>query len=185
MLDHIGFPVSDLERSRAFYTTALKPLAIVPVMEVTAEQTGGDAHVGFGADGPPSSGSAAARGRQAASMSPSPRRLGRWSTPSTARRSTSAARTTDRPDCGRTTTRPITARSCWTPTATTSKRYATGPNSPAQREPPGRTVSSLQRSRSRQKCQSAALHFSWRPARFCLPSTSVSSSEGSATWHFY
>ena len=53
MLDHIGFPVSDLERSRAFYTAALKPLAIVPVMEVTAEQTGGDAHVGFGADGPP------------------------------------------------------------------------------------------------------------------------------------
>ena len=53
MLDHIGFPVSDLERSRAFYTAALKPLAIVPVMEVTAEQTGGDAHVGFGADGTP------------------------------------------------------------------------------------------------------------------------------------
>ena len=53
MLDHIGFAVSDLERSRAFYTAALKPLTIAPVMEVTAEQTGADAHVGFGVEHKP------------------------------------------------------------------------------------------------------------------------------------
>jgi len=54
MLDHIGFPVSDLARSRAFYLTALAPLGIAPVLEVTAEQTHGHgAHVGFGAEGKP------------------------------------------------------------------------------------------------------------------------------------
>jgi catechol 2,3-dioxygenase-like lactoylglutathione lyase family enzyme len=49
MLDHIGFGVSDLARSKAFYEQALAPLGIRLVMEVTAEQTGGGAHAGFGA----------------------------------------------------------------------------------------------------------------------------------------
>ena len=49
MLDHIGLAVSDLERSKAFYQAALKPLGLGLVMEVTAEETGGDAHAGFGA----------------------------------------------------------------------------------------------------------------------------------------
>jgi catechol 2,3-dioxygenase-like lactoylglutathione lyase family enzyme len=53
MLDHIGFAVADFDRSRAFYRDALAPLSIVPIMEVTAEQTGGEAHAGFGADGKP------------------------------------------------------------------------------------------------------------------------------------
>ncbi len=54
MLDHIGFPVSDLARSRAFYVSALAPLGITLTLEVTAEQTGGHgAHLGFGADGKP------------------------------------------------------------------------------------------------------------------------------------
>ena len=48
MIDHIGLAVSNMERSKAFYSNALKPLGIVVVMEVSAEQTGGDAHVGFG-----------------------------------------------------------------------------------------------------------------------------------------
>jgi catechol 2,3-dioxygenase-like lactoylglutathione lyase family enzyme len=54
MFDHIGIRVADLARSRAFYTAALAPLAITVQMEVTAEQTGGGAHVGFGQDGKPS-----------------------------------------------------------------------------------------------------------------------------------
>ena len=41
ILDHIGFPVSDFARSRAFYEAALAPLGIKAVMEVTAEETGG------------------------------------------------------------------------------------------------------------------------------------------------
>lgn len=51
MLDHIGIVVSDLERSKNFYSQALAPVAIGIIMEVTAEQTGGYAHVGFGANG--------------------------------------------------------------------------------------------------------------------------------------
>jgi catechol 2,3-dioxygenase-like lactoylglutathione lyase family enzyme len=52
ILDHIGFAVSDLARSRAFYEEALAPLGVRVLMEVTAEQTGGDAHCGFGRDRP-------------------------------------------------------------------------------------------------------------------------------------
>ena len=50
MIDHIGLAVSNMERSKAFYVDALKPLGIAIVMEVTAEQTGADAHAGFGTD---------------------------------------------------------------------------------------------------------------------------------------
>ena len=50
MIDHIGFAVSNIERSKPFYVAALKPLGIAVVMEVTAEQTGADAHAGFGKD---------------------------------------------------------------------------------------------------------------------------------------
>jgi catechol 2,3-dioxygenase-like lactoylglutathione lyase family enzyme len=50
MLDHIGLAVADMERSKAFYRAALKPLGLGVVMEVTAEETGADAHAGFGAD---------------------------------------------------------------------------------------------------------------------------------------
>ena len=39
-----------MEGSKAFYVDALKPLGIAVVMEVTAEQTGADAHAGFGKD---------------------------------------------------------------------------------------------------------------------------------------
>jgi catechol 2,3-dioxygenase-like lactoylglutathione lyase family enzyme len=51
MLDHIGYPVADFARSKAFYEAALKPLGLALLMEVTKEQTGGDAHAGFGRDG--------------------------------------------------------------------------------------------------------------------------------------
>ena len=50
MIDHIGFAVSNMDRSKPFYVAALKPLGISIVMEVTAEQTGADAHAGFGKD---------------------------------------------------------------------------------------------------------------------------------------
>ncbi|MCS0496775.1 VOC family protein [Ancylobacter sp. MQZ15Z-1] len=53
MLDHVGFPVADFERSRAFYEAALAPLGVSIVMEVTPDQTGGDAHAGFGVGGKP------------------------------------------------------------------------------------------------------------------------------------
>jgi catechol 2,3-dioxygenase-like lactoylglutathione lyase family enzyme len=53
MIDHIGLAVSDLSRAKTFYATALQPLGIVLLMEVTAEQTGDGAHAGFGVAGKP------------------------------------------------------------------------------------------------------------------------------------
>jgi catechol 2,3-dioxygenase-like lactoylglutathione lyase family enzyme len=41
MLDHIGFPVSDFVRAKAFYEKALAPLGIGVVMEVTKAKSGG------------------------------------------------------------------------------------------------------------------------------------------------
>jgi catechol 2,3-dioxygenase-like lactoylglutathione lyase family enzyme len=54
MLDHVGFAVSDAERSRRFYETVLAPLGISLIMTVGPEHTesGGTAH-GFGSDGKP------------------------------------------------------------------------------------------------------------------------------------
>ena len=54
MIDHIGFPVSDYARSKAFYDKALAPLGYTLVMEATAEQTeSGHPAAGFGKDGKP------------------------------------------------------------------------------------------------------------------------------------
>jgi catechol 2,3-dioxygenase-like lactoylglutathione lyase family enzyme len=47
MLDHVGFTVSDYERSKAFYTDALAPLGLTLLMEPVA------AAAGFGKDGKP------------------------------------------------------------------------------------------------------------------------------------
>jgi catechol 2,3-dioxygenase-like lactoylglutathione lyase family enzyme len=54
VLDHVGFAVSNAERSREFYQQALAPLGISLIMSVTPDQTesGGTAH-GFGSDGKP------------------------------------------------------------------------------------------------------------------------------------
>jgi catechol 2,3-dioxygenase-like lactoylglutathione lyase family enzyme len=54
MLDHVGFAVTDAERSRAFYEAALAPLGISLIMSATPDQTeaGGTAH-GFGSNGKP------------------------------------------------------------------------------------------------------------------------------------
>lgn len=52
MIDHIGFPVSDYERAKAFYRAALAPLDYVLVLEV--RQSDNDAAAaGFGANGKP------------------------------------------------------------------------------------------------------------------------------------
>ncbi|MCK5911297.1 MAG: VOC family protein [Caulobacter sp.] len=49
MIDHIGVTASDLKVAKAFYDAALAPLGLAVVMSVTAEQTGGSAHFGYGA----------------------------------------------------------------------------------------------------------------------------------------
>ena len=52
MLDHVGFPITDYKRSKAFYETALAPLGYSLVMEVP-QTGGGHFAAGFGADGKP------------------------------------------------------------------------------------------------------------------------------------
>ena len=56
MLDHVGFAVSDIERSRRFYEAALAPLGHALVMEIPPDQNaqgGGGRALGFGsADNP-------------------------------------------------------------------------------------------------------------------------------------
>jgi catechol 2,3-dioxygenase-like lactoylglutathione lyase family enzyme len=52
MIDHIGFPVADYARSKAFYERALAPLGYSVIMEVTDTESGSPA-VGFGRDGKP------------------------------------------------------------------------------------------------------------------------------------
>jgi len=53
MIDHIGMSVRDIARASEFYRKALAPLGIGVVMEVSAEDTGHGAAVGFGANWKP------------------------------------------------------------------------------------------------------------------------------------
>ena len=54
MIDHIGFPVSDYAKSKAFYTKALAPLGYSLVMEIGADVTESRVPAaGFGAGGKP------------------------------------------------------------------------------------------------------------------------------------
>lgn len=53
MIDHMGFPVSDYDRAKNFYTKALEPLGYSLVMEVIQEQNDNQPAAGFGIDGNP------------------------------------------------------------------------------------------------------------------------------------
>jgi catechol 2,3-dioxygenase-like lactoylglutathione lyase family enzyme len=53
MIDHMGFAVSELDRSKAFYDAALAPLGLTVIMTVTPEQTGKGRALGYGKDGNP------------------------------------------------------------------------------------------------------------------------------------
>jgi catechol 2,3-dioxygenase-like lactoylglutathione lyase family enzyme len=54
MIDHIGFPVADYERAKAFYQSALAPLGYTLVMEVGGDVTAsGHPAAGFGRNGKP------------------------------------------------------------------------------------------------------------------------------------
>jgi catechol 2,3-dioxygenase-like lactoylglutathione lyase family enzyme len=52
ILDHIGIGVSDYDRSKAFYLTALKPLDVVLIKE-SRQQDGVNVACGLGKDGKP------------------------------------------------------------------------------------------------------------------------------------
>jgi catechol 2,3-dioxygenase-like lactoylglutathione lyase family enzyme len=53
MLDHVGFAVSDLQKAKQFYQKALAPLGIMLIYDIKAEQTDGQAYLGFGEDQKP------------------------------------------------------------------------------------------------------------------------------------
>src|SRR3954468_20984580 len=107
MIDHMGFPVSDYERAKAFYAKALAPLGYGLIMEVTQEQTGHDPAAGFGADGKPDFwiGGAGALNKPVHVAILAKDRA--TVTRSTRRRLRRAGATTGRPAFGRTITRPI------------------------------------------------------------------------------
>jgi catechol 2,3-dioxygenase-like lactoylglutathione lyase family enzyme len=125
MIDHVGFPVSDYERAKAFYAKALAPLGYSLVMEVTQEQTGHDPAAGFGANGKPDFWIGGEGGLN------KPLHVAivakdRTSVDAFYRlRYRQARETTARPAFARITIRTITARSCSIPTATISRRSAT------------------------------------------------------------
>jgi catechol 2,3-dioxygenase-like lactoylglutathione lyase family enzyme len=52
MIDHIGFPVSDYARAKAFYAAALAPLGYTLIVEVQQDHNGAFA-CGFGIGGKP------------------------------------------------------------------------------------------------------------------------------------
>ncbi len=52
MIDHVGFPVSDYDKSKTFYERALAPLGYGVVMEVGTNEMGAPA-AGFGIGGNP------------------------------------------------------------------------------------------------------------------------------------
>lgn len=53
MIDHVGFPVSDYERAKAFYAKALAPLGYTLIMEVEQETEKGFPAAGFGIESKP------------------------------------------------------------------------------------------------------------------------------------
>ena len=56
MIDHAGFAVADIERSRRFYEQALAPLGIAIITEIAPEDNavgGGGRALGFGSEGNP------------------------------------------------------------------------------------------------------------------------------------
>jgi len=54
MIDHVGFAVSDLAKSSAFYAAALAPLGIAELMRVGPDQTEAEGTaIGYGKDGKP------------------------------------------------------------------------------------------------------------------------------------
>ena len=53
MLDHIGFPVTDFVRSKAFYTKVLEPLGYRLITDIDlSDETGPGGYAGFGKDRP-------------------------------------------------------------------------------------------------------------------------------------
>ena len=132
MIDHIGLDVSDIGRSRAFYETALAPLGYRVVSEDRAEGVEHPNVVMFGVGGEPDFVIAKDKAPGPATTSPSAPKRGPRSTPSTPPPSQRAGATTAGRASASTMGRPVTRPSCWIPTASTSRRFATRRNEAAR-----------------------------------------------------
>jgi len=113
MLDHVGFAVSDYERSKAFYEHALAPLGLTLIVEPAGQAAG------FGTAGSPWPLTAAVR-----------------STRSTPLHSTPAESTMAHPAFVPSTTPTTTGLTCSILTATTSRLSATSRHSAGARAAP-------------------------------------------------
>ena|SRR6266436_210547 len=125
MIDHIGFPVSDYEHTKAFYGKALAPLGYSLVMEVTQEQTGHDLAAGFGANGKPDFWIGGEGGLNKPLHVAIVAKDRTQSKPSTGLRWRRVDGTTERPAFVRIIIPIITPRSCLIRMATISRRCAT------------------------------------------------------------
>lgn len=130
MIDHIGLAVSSMGRAKAFYLSALRPLGIGVIAEVSAEETGGDAHAGFGKDRKAffwiGTGSKPRGGAHVAFTAETRAEVDAFHRAAMAAGVRTMARLARDPI----TTSTITAPSFSTPTATTSKPCATGRSEP-------------------------------------------------------
>lgn len=124
MIDHIGLAVSDIERSRAFYEAALKPLGYALVGEPMTNDIGGTV-IMFGIDGEPDFVSPTGKGRARATTSPSAPRPGPKWTPSTRRPWRRVVATTGGRASGTAMARTTMRPSFMTPTVSTSRRCVT------------------------------------------------------------
>jgi catechol 2,3-dioxygenase-like lactoylglutathione lyase family enzyme len=117
VLDHVGVPVSDFERSKRFYAQALSPLGYELLMEPSASAAG------FGRRGKPDFWIGKARQAKPSTSHSLPRTASPL-TPSTKKPWRRAGVTTVVPGFVPTTTRATTGHSSSIRTATTSKRSA-------------------------------------------------------------
>ena len=118
MLDHVGVPVRDFERSKRFYEEALSPLGYELIMEPSVSAAG------FGRWGKPDFWIAQGEPGHAIHVSRSPPPTVPPLTPSTKRPSRRAGATTVVPGFAPSTTQAITAPSSSIRTATISKQSA-------------------------------------------------------------
>jgi catechol 2,3-dioxygenase-like lactoylglutathione lyase family enzyme len=128
VIDHIGLAVADMKRARAFYLNALKPLGIVIIKEVSAEETGGEAPAHFGAGGKPffsiGTGTKPKGGAHVAFAARTRAEVDNFYKAALS----ASGRDNGPPGPRLTITRPTTAPSSSTPTGTTSRRSATQPH---------------------------------------------------------
>lgn len=129
MIDHTGLAVSDPERSKHFYDHALAALGYTMLMAVPREFTGGRVTLGYGVrpkpdfwmtEGPPNEPRI-----HVAFRADSRQQVDEFY------KAALAAGTTAPPDLVRIITRATMARSCSTPTGTTSRPCATPPSGDA------------------------------------------------------